>query len=117
MLMFIDFSKVSIFVRPGVTDMRKQINGLSVLAETEMKKATGSGNLFMFCSRNRKNLKCIYWDKNGFAMWQKKLENDKFPWPRTDEDATKISPEQLKLLLTGIDFWKAHKEIFFEEMN
>ena len=80
--MFLDLSKISIFVRPGSTDMRSQINGLSVLAEYEMKLDPGSGNLFMFCSKNRKNLKCIYWDKNGFCMFQKKLEKDKFPWPK-----------------------------------
>ncbi len=115
--MFIDLSKITIFVRPGATDMRRQINGLSILAESEMKMDSGSGSLFMFCSKNRKNLKCIYWDKNGFAMWQKKLEQDKFPWPTTEEAATEISNEQLNLLLSGIDFWNAHKEIFFKEMN
>jgi len=115
--MVIDFSKVSIFVRPGITDMRKQINGLSILAEDEMKQDSASGSLFLFCSKNRKNLKCIYWDKNGFCMWQKKLEKDKFPWPMTTEAAEQINSEQLQLLLEGIDFWKAHKEIKFKEMN
>jgi transposase len=115
--MIIDFSKVSIFVRPGVTDMRKQINGLSILSEDEMKQDSASGSLFLFCSKNRKNLKCIYWDKNGFCMWQKKLEKDKFPWPMTTEAAEQINSEQLLLLLEGIDFWKAHKEIKFKEMN
>ncbi len=115
--MIVDLSKVSIFVRPGITDMRKQINGLSVLAEDEMKKDSGSGSLFMFCSRNKRNLKCIYWDKNGFCMWQKKLEKDRFPWPMTENDAQEISYDQLKLLLNGIDFWKAHKEIKYKKMN
>jgi len=115
--MIIDFSNISIFVRPGITDMRKQINGLSVLAEDEMKMDSGSGTLFLFCSRDKRNLKCIYWDRNGFCMWQKKLEKDKFPWPMTDEDAKEISFDQLRLLLDGIDFWRAHKTITFKEMN
>lgn len=72
--MFLDLSKTSIFVRPGTTDMRSQINGLSVLAESEMKMDSGSGSLFMFCSKNRKDLKCIYWDKNGFAMCRRNLK-------------------------------------------
>ena len=115
--MFIDLSKVSIYVRPGVTDMRKQINGLSILAEDEMEQDSASGSLFLFCSKDRKNLKCIYWDRNGFCMWQKKLEKDKFPWPMTENEAEQINQEQLTLLLNGIDFWKAHKEIKFREMN
>lgn len=115
--MIIDFSKVAIFVRPGITDMRKQINGLSVLAEDVMGKDSGSGSLFLFCSRNKKTLKCIYWDKNGFCMWQKKLEKDRFPWPMSEEEVQEITFEKLQLLLSGIDFWRAHKEIKFKEMN
>ena len=49
--MIIDFTNISIFVRPGITDMRKQINGLSILAEEEMIMDSGSGSLFLFCSR------------------------------------------------------------------
>ena len=115
--MFIDFENVSVFVRPGITDMRKQINGLSVLTEDEMEKDSGSGSLFLFCSRNKRNLKCLYWDRNGFCMWQKKLEKDRFPWPMTEDAAREISLEQLRLLLDGIDFWNAHKKISYKEMN
>jgi len=115
--MIFDFSSVSIFVRPGITDMRKQINGLSVLTEDVMGLDSGSGSLFLFCSRNKKTLKCIYWDKNGFCMWQKKLEKDRFPWPMTEEEVEEIDFDKLRLLLDGIDFWKAHKEITFKEMN
>jgi transposase len=115
--MFIDWEKVSIFVRPGITDMRKQINGLSILVEEEMIMDTNSGSLFLFCSRNKRTLKCIYWDKNGYCMWQKKLEKDRFPWPMTEEDVEEITFDKLKLLLSGIDFWKAHKEITYKEMN
>ncbi len=115
--MIIDFSKITIYIRPGITDMRKQINGLSILTDDEMGKDSGDGNLYLFCSKNRKQLKCIYWDKNGFCLWQKKLEQDKFPWPMTEEEVQEIDFEKLKLLLSGIDFWKAHKEIKFKEMN
>jgi len=115
--MIIDFESVDIFIKPGITDMRKQINGLSVIIEDEMKKSSSSGSLFLFCSRNRKTLKCIYWDRNGFCMWQKKLEVDKFPWPKTVSDVEEVTFNKLKLLLNGIDFWKAHKEIYFKEMN
>lgn len=115
--MFIDLEKVSIFIRPGVTDMRKQINGLSILAEEEMNKPSMSGSLFLFCNRDRKLIKCIYWDRNGFCMWVKRLEKDRFPWPKTEEAVREISYEQLRLLLSGIDFWNAHKEIKYKEAN
>lgn len=112
-----DLSNIQIFIRPGKTDMRKQINGLSILAEEEMLLNPGSGSLFLFCSRDRKLLKCIYWDKNGFCLWQKRLEKDRFPWPETIEQAREISLDQLKMLLSGIDFWKAHQEIKYQEMS
>jgi len=55
--MIVDLSEVSIFVRPGITDMRKQINGLSVLAEDEMKQDSGSGSLFLFCCQKQEKPK------------------------------------------------------------
>jgi len=112
-----DLSSVQIYVKPGVTDMRKQINGLSLIAEEEMELHPGSGSLFLFCSRDRKLMKCIWWDRNGFCLWLKRLERDKFPWPNTEEQAKEITAEQLKMLLAGIDFWHAHEKISFEEMN
>ena len=115
--MIMNLNDLQIYVRPGITDMRKQINGLSVIAEEEMKLNPGSGSLFLFCSRSRKLLKCIYWDKNGFCLWQKKLEKNKYPWPNTEQQAKKISQEQLGMLLNGIDFWNAHQSLQYEEMN
>jgi len=72
--MFLDWSAVRIFVRPGATDLRKQINGLAAMAQGEMSGDTFSGNLFLFCNKTRKILKALYWDRTGFALWQKKLD-------------------------------------------
>jgi len=108
---------LQIYVRPGVTDMRKQVNGLSIIASEEMELDPGSGSLFLFCSRDKKLMKCIYWDKNGFCLWQKRLEKGKFPWFESEKQAREINPDQLKMLLDGIDFWHAHQEIKYEEIN
>lgn len=116
-MMFPDFTSVQIYIRPGVTDMRKQVNGLSLITEEEMELPLGTGSLFLFCSRDRKLLKCIWWDRNGFCLWQKRLEKGKYPWPETEQQARKISSDQLKMLLDGIDFWNAHQVIRYEEMN
>jgi len=77
--MNVDLSQVRIFVRPGVTDMRKQINGLAVIAEAVMNQRPFSGNLFLFCGRSRNVMKVLYWDRNGFCLWMKRLEKDRFP--------------------------------------
>ena len=115
--MIVDLSSLEIYVRPGVTDMRKQINGLSSIVEEGMGHSPMSGSLFLFCSRDRRLVKCIYWDRNGFCLWLKKLERDRFPWPQTEEDARQINLEELRMLLDGIDFWNAHKSIQYAQCN
>ena len=112
-----DFSDYKVFIRPGYTDMRKAINGLSEVVVSIMEKDPFSKCLFFFTNRGRKILKCIYWDKTGFCLWQKKLEKEKFPWPQTEEQAKEIDLDQLSLLLQGIDFWKAHQELKYENIH
>lgn len=114
--MFGDFSTVVIYVRPGVTDFRKSVNGLSVLTQDILKHPPMSGNLYVFCNRQRNRLKVLYWDRNGFCLWYKRLEEEKFPWPRTDDEAREISREEFIWLLNGIDFWKAHKKLSYERV-
>ncbi len=77
----------SIWLYRPFVDMRKQIAGLSEVVQTEMKLDPFKPGLFVFCNRRRDLLKCIYWDASGFAMWVKKLDQDKFPWPKKANDA------------------------------
>jgi transposase len=56
----------------------------------------------------------VYWDKTGFWLCQKRLEKDKFPWPEDENEAMELTVEQLQMLLSGIDFFKAHKELFYK---
>ena len=109
--MFVDFSKIRIFLRPGFTDMRKQANGLSVFVQEQLELDPLSGNLFLFCNKRRNIFKALYWDRNGFCIWKKRLEKDRFPWPKDGEEVAEIEEQQCKWLLDGIDFWKAHKKI------
>ncbi len=115
--MNIDWTKIEIFIKPGATDMRKQIQSLAVLVTDELKSNPLSGNLYVFCGRNHKLLKALYWDRNGFCLWQKRLEIDSFPWPRDEGEARKITSEQLMMLLDGIDFFKAHKKLNFSAVS
>jgi transposase len=108
---FLNLSQMKIYIIPGVTDMRKQIRGLSALLFDICDLNLQESNLFIFCGKTRKILKILYWDINGFCLWQKKLERDKFPWPRDQEEMEVIDLEKLQLLLKGIDFWKEHKPV------
>ncbi len=93
-VMTVDLDKVRIFVRPGATDMRKQINGLSIIVEAEMKQEPFSGNLFLFCGRTKNVLKVLYWDRNGFWLAMKRLEDGRFPWPSDPGEAREIDRPQ-----------------------
>src|SRR5215510_11007823 len=105
--MIFDISKARIFIRPGHTDLRKAVNGLCGIAEQEMSGDPLSGHLYLFCNRERKLLKALWWDRTGFWLSQKRLEKDKFPWPQTSEAAQELTGEELTMLLAGIDFFKA----------
>jgi transposase len=109
--MFIDWAKVNIYIKPGKTDMRKQINGLAAIVESELTLDLFGNNLFIFCNRTKTLLKILYWERNGFCLWQKRLEQDKFPWPKNQEESMKISQNELTMLLDGIDFFNAHKKL------
>ena len=109
--MFIDINKVQIFLRPGATDMRKAINGLSAMVQDEMELNMFSDAIFLFCGKGKKILKIVYWDKNGFCLWMKRLEKEKFAWPKDESTSKKITAEELNWLLSGINFFNAHQEL------
>ena len=104
-------------IKPGKVDFRKQINGLSTVVENELKLNLFSNYLFIFCNRNRSRLKILYWDRNGFCLWLKRLEKDKFPWPKNESEAREITFEQLKMLLDGIDFFAAYKTLNYTRIT
>jgi transposase len=112
----IDLEQARIFVRPGVTDMRKHINGLAAIAESTMKQSPFTGNLFLFSNRQKTVLKVIYWDRNGFCLWMKRLEKDRFPWPSDETAAREITRDEVAMLMRGIDFWHEHKELSYSSV-
>jgi transposase len=111
--MKINWSEVKIFIKPGVTDFRKQINGLASQVEEEFGEGVFSGNLYLFCNKTRKRMKILYWDRNGFCLWLKRLEKDRFPWPGSEAECLEITSDELSMLLDGINFFNAHKKLTF----
>ena len=114
--MIFDIGKTRIFVRPGITDLRKAVNGLSAIIQETLKEDPFSGSVYLFCNKGRKLIKAVYWDKTGFWLSQKRLEENKFPWPQDEEEVRELSAEELKMLFAGIDFFKAHREVFYKKV-
>lgn len=106
-----------VYLRPGVTDLRKSINTLAIIVEGKMKKDPYSESLFLFCNRKKDKLKMLNWDKSGFCLCQKRLEKSKFPWPNSEEEVYKIPTERFHWLLNGIDFFKEHKKLKYKNVS
>ena len=85
-------------------DFRKGIQGLAVLVEAELMLDPFSAQLFVFTNRRRNAVKCLYWERNGFCLWHKKLERERFKWPGDREGAViSLTGQQLNWLLDGYD--------------
>jgi transposase len=95
-------SGVKVYLATGITDLRKSINTLAIMVAEQMDLDPLSGHLFAFCNRKRDTVKALYWDRNGFCLWHKRLERDKFQWPQTTSEAACISMRQLGWLLDGL---------------
>lgn len=96
-------SNVRVFLSPGSTDMRKAINSLSILVESTLSLDPFCGHLFVFCNRECTIIKVLYWDRNGFCLWQKRLEKHRFKWPRNRDEVMEIGPRELGFILEGLD--------------
>lgn len=97
-------------------DFRKAINGLSILVAEELELDPFSAHVFGFCNRRRNQVKLLLWERNGFVLWQKRLEKDRFPWPREGaEDVFEVTGRELNWLLDGIDVFRLrpHEELSF----
>jgi len=94
-----------IFLAAGAVDMRKSIDGLSVLVSEVLKQNPQSGHLFIFYNRNRNKIKCLCWDKNGFTIYYKRLEKRSFKIPRKIiGECIFLKKTELMWLLSGLDF-------------
>ena len=116
--MFSPTGPVQVYIAPGVTDMRKSINGLSLLVADQLELDPLSGHLFAFCNRKRDMVKILYWERNGFCLWHKRLEKDRFHWPETEEDVLAIQGYELSWLPDGLRLEQkaAHRHLEYEIM-
>jgi transposase len=111
-------SGTRIYLAVGSTDMRKAINGLSILVQDELALDPLSGHLFAFCNRKRNMVKILYWDRNGFCLWHKRLEKHHFTWPASRDQVLQLDARQLNWLLEGLDIVRlsGHENLLYETM-
>lgn len=98
-----DISKVEkIYIKPGYTDMRKQMDGLINLIQYGFKLDPFSNALFLFCGRKADRIKAIHYEGDGFCLLYKRYENGRLQWPRTEKEVCELTPQQLRWLLEGL---------------
>jgi transposase len=90
--------------------MRKSFDGLHALVREQLELDAMAGHLFVFTSRRRDRVKILYWDRDGFAVWSKRLEEGTYAIPFGDgaaERQREITVQELGALLSGIDLQQA----------
>ncbi len=103
---------VRVFLHAQPTDLRKGFDALCGLVTTAFAHDPTSGHLFLFVNRRRDRLKILYWDRDGLAIWYKRLESPgTFQLPAVARDAVSIemTATQLSLILSGIDLRSAQQ--------
>lgn len=109
-----------VYLHRDPVDFRKAINGLALIVSESMALSPFDRALFVFCNKRRNQLKVLYWDETGFALWQKRLEKDKFKWPRRNDSKTPtLNHEQWNWLLRGFDYTqiKPHQRLEFNSLS
>lgn len=101
-------TKIHVYIEP--VDMRKSINGLVYLLVDELGQNPQDDAYFVFSNRKRDKVKILAWDKNGFVLYYKRLEQGRFTYSKYLEgDKILLTEAELKALLMGIDFYQLTK--------
>ena len=97
-------AEVQVYLHRETIDFRIGINGLAILVEQAMHLDPFGRAVFAFCNRRRDRIRLLFYDRSGFWLMMKRLEADRFAWPRGQQQAVvRLSTEQLHWLLDGID--------------
>jgi transposase len=94
---------IQVFLCTVPCDMRRSFDGLSMMAEHIVRSNPLSGHLFVYCNKRTDRLKILYWDRDGWAIWYKRLEAGTFQYPFSDGGRKEIAAWELGVLLEGID--------------
>lgn len=109
--------QVKIFVALQPTDMRRGFPGLSGQVQATLEQDPLSGHLFLFRNRRRDRIKILFWDGDGYAIYDKQLARGSFEFPQPpDEESTtvEIRGSELSMLLDGIELQGRRRRVRYE---
>jgi transposase len=101
------------------TDLRKQAASLALLVEQSLKRDIFAPALYVFSNARRDRIRILYWERNGLVLWSKRLEQQRFIWPRMAEgDTVSMSDGELNQLLDGFDVWaQGRRELLLKRVG
>jgi transposase len=109
-------ASVRVYLATSPCDMRRSFDGLHALVNAVLQLDAFAGHLFVFANRRRDRVKILYWDRDGFAVWSKRLEEGTYAMPFTEsgsesreEVRREITAQELGALLSGIDLSSAKR--------
>lgn len=102
-----------IYIACGYTDLGRGIDGLTTIVRQQFELDPFTNTLFLFCGRRRDRIKALYWEKDGFILLYKRLEQGAYQWPRNGSEVRALTPQQYRWLMEGlkIEQPKAHREV------
>lgn len=100
---------IRVFVAAGASDLRRGFDGLAQLARDQLEQDPMTGHLFVFANRRRDRIKILYWDRDGYVIWMKRLEKGTYRWPSPTSDRVEWTAVELAAVLGGIDLKATRK--------
>lgn len=111
---------VQLYVATQPVDARKSFNGLSLYVQSVLRMSPMCGHLFIFFNRRKDQVRILYWDRNGYALWAKRLERGRFaltPKLQSPEGLASIEAAELALILEGITLAGAKRRPRWEPLD
>jgi transposase len=109
-----EVESLEIFFYTAPVDMRRSIDGLSIIVSEHLNLEPNRGALYVFFNKSKDKLKILYWQRGGFCLWYKRLEKERFKIPQSTGVLT-LTFQQLRWLLDGLDYTKlqGHKSLSY----
>lgn len=109
-----EIAEVYICIEP--VDFRKQAAGLAAVVQDELSLNPFAEQVFAFTNRRHDRVKLLVWERNGFVLWSKRLERQRFYWPRSEAAVMTLSGQELNWLLDGFDLsrWRPHQRLDYQ---